>query len=650
MLLATTATLVVPTAAAAEQASQPESPAAGQIDVSGGGDISGHTCALLSGGGVRCWGFGGNGRLGYANTTTIGDDETPGSVGPVDLGPGRTATAISAGAGHTCALLDDNSVRCWGFGGNGRLGYANSNDIGDDESPGWVGRVDLGPGRTAKAISAGGGHTCALLDDNSVRCWGFGSDGRLGYANRDSVGDDESPGSVGPVDLGPGRTAKAISAGDSQTCALLDDNSVRCWGFGNNGQLGYPSPTPGNATTATIGDDESPGSVGPVDLGPGRTAKAISAGAGHTCALLDDNSVRCWGFGGNGRLGYANTNTVGDDESPGSVGPVNLGPGRSAKAISAGDSHTCALLDGGSVRCWGYGADGRLGYANTSDVGDDEAPGSVGPVDLGPGRTATAISAGGRYTCARLDDDAVRCWGYAANGRLGYCNPNNIGDDEHPGSVGPIALQTPGTACEVPGGAAPGPASETSGGDGVAPATPATQRAGPADGHASEAQRARNMRTCRARAKRKPASARDRARRACLKRYGRIPGRVTGLRARATSDTKIVLSFTAPGSDGARPPAARAYLVRQSRTPIRGIRDFTRARTLCRGSCRFEVPRVGIEINLTITGLRPNTTYYYAIAARDNVSNRLGPRSVAVMSRTFRESGALAGRRKLANP
>ena len=104
--------------------------------------------------------------------------------------------------------------------------------------------------------------------------------------------------------------------------------------------------------------------------------------------------------------------------------------------------------------------------------------------------------------------------------------------------------------------------------------------------------------------------------------------------ARAVSKTKIVLSFRAPGTDGARPPAARAYLVKQSTRPIRGRRGFRRAQTLCNGSCRFAITKVGTEIKLTITDLRPNTTYYYAVAARDNVSRRLGPRSQVVRART----------------
>ena len=652
------AAIALPAGTQADQASQPTSPAAGWIDASGGaGDSSGHTCARLDGGEVRCWGFGGSGRLGYGNSQTIGDDETPGAVGPVDLGEGRSAVAISAGAFHSCALLDNANVRCWGFGGDGRLGYGNTTTIGDDETPGAAGPVALGAGRTAVAVSAGGAHTCALLDDGSVRCWGFGGGGRLGYGIDDpegeaeDIGDDEQPGSVDPIDLGgdPGdkRTAVAISAGQSHTCAVLDNLSVRCWGFGDNGQLGY-----GN--TDTIGDNEKPGSVGPVDLGAGRTAKAISAGDGHTCAVLDNDSVRCWGFGGNGRLGYGNRNTIGDNEKPGSVGPVDLGgePGdqRTAQAIGAGDNHTCALLDDDTVRCWGFARNGRVGYGNIEDVGDDEEPGSVGPVDLGEGRTAKAIGVGGRHTCALLDDDSIRCWGEAAQGRLGYCNAEDIGDDETPGSVGPVNVLEAGD-CPVPPVPEPPPASggepvaPGGEGDGPAASAPAPEETGASraelrlralrTARAAQARRGRKLRGCLRGAARRRASERRRAaRRRCRSRYGRTPGRIRGLRARRASKTKVVLSFRAAGTQGSRLPAARSYVVKQSRRPIRRKRGFRRANTLCRGRCRFKVGFVGARIKLVVTDLRPGTTYYYAVAARDNVSGRRGRRSRTVKART----------------
>jgi len=644
MVLLSAVGIALPTGAPAEQASQPSSPASGQLDVA-----TYHSCAVLVSADVRCWGFNGDGQLGYGNRNTIGDDETPGSVGPLSPVPGRTVTAIATGDFHTCALLDDGSVRCWGYAFDGQLGYGNRDSIGDDEAPGSVGPVDLDPGPgvgRAVAISAGGRHTCAVLDNGDVRCWGLAANGQLGYGNAPTgtrpvnIGDTEKPAMVEPVNLGGGK-AIAVSAGGEHTCAILVGGSVRCWGNGQNGRLGY-----GNTTM--IGDDETPGSVAPVSLGQGATA--ISAGDFHTCAVLNDRSVRCWGNATDGELGYVNTTWIGDDEFPSSVGPVDLDPGPGsgrALAISAGRSHTCAVLEDRNVRCWGLGVYGRLGYGNTKSIGDNEAPGSVGPVDLGAGHTALAVAAGQAHTCARLDDGNVRCWGFADSGLLGYCNKNRIGDDETPGSVGPVALEIPGPPCPRPpevdttGGGAPPVTGGAPVGDvvsvvpSVGPAPVAGGGGSSVDPLVTEARRARGLRVCLAAAKRATRRKRDSARRACLKRYGRTPGRVTGLRARAASKDRIVLSFSAPGSDGARPPAARSYVVKQSLSPIRDARAFGRAQTLPSTSfSKAKLTRVGTKVNLTITDLRPKTSYYYAVAARDNVSKRLGPRSPAVKTKT----------------
>ena len=620
-----------------------------------------HSCAVLglADPRVRCWGFSGDGQAGYGNTNAIGDDETPAAVGPVALGSGRTVRALAAGDYHSCAVLDDGTVRCWGFAFEGQLGYGNRNQIGDNELPASVGPVDLGAGRTATAITAGNRHTCALLDNGAVRCWGLGAAGQLGYGTTATIGDTfgSTPGTIGPVNFGPGRTAKAITAGGGHTCAILDDGTVRCWGFNTSGELGYGNTNP-------VLD---PSAVGPVDLGAGRTAVAISAGDSHTCAILDDGSVRCWGLSDVGQLGYGNRVPIGDTETPGSVGPVDLG-GRKAIAISAGgnqlasEGHTCAVLDNGTVRCWGSGVFGQLGYGNTTSIGDNETPGSVGPVDLGAGRTAVAISSGAQHTCARLDNGTVRCWGNGADGRLGTCDTANIGDDETPGSVAPVDLGSGGAAC--PARASRPPAATTSSGGAVAPPSPrpaAPAASSSADEAALRAQklRAQGLRECRAGVSGEARTARSRARRRyragsraralalrriarraaqrrarCLRRFGRVPGRVTALGATAASGGKIVLTFRAPGSDGSSPPAARSYVIKQSPRPIRTRRDFERAHALCKGRCSFAVTKVGAAITLEVTQLRRNTRYYYSVAALDNVSRRMGPRSKAVLART----------------
>jgi alpha-tubulin suppressor-like RCC1 family protein len=402
-----------------------------------------HSCAMLDNGTVRCWGNGASGRLGYANTASIGDNETPAAAGPVALGSALGATEIVAGGKHSCALFSNGTVRCWGDGSSGQLGYANTANIGDDESVGSAGPVDLGA-HSAVEIALGESHTCALLDNGTILCWGNGANGRLGYASTANVGDNETPGSVGPVNLG-GKTAVSVSAGNAHTCAVLADGTVRCWGDGASGRLGY-----GNTTT--IGDTETPGSVGPVSLGTNHTALAVAAGGSHTCALLDDHTVSCWGLGTSGQLGYANTTAIGDDELPSVAGVVAVG--RSVVSLSAGASHTCANLDNGSIRCWGLAASGQLGYANTTTIGDSETPASAGPLTLAPWGTATGVTAGGAHTCAITSEGLLRCWGLASSGQLGLANTTTIGDDESPNSVLVVDVGGGRSTAEVSAGSA----------------------------------------------------------------------------------------------------------------------------------------------------------------------------------------------------
>lgn len=307
------------------------------------------------------------GRLGYGNGNTIGDDETPASAG--DVAVGGSVAQIGAGTLHTCALLESGEVRCWGYGGFGSLGYANTNNIGDNELPESAGTVDIGG--NAVQISVGSYHTCALLESGAVRCWGRNESGQLGYGHTDNIGDDEIPASAGDVNVGG--TVVRIASGLLHTCALLDTGAVRCWGLGDNGRLGY-----GN--TDSIGDDETPASAGNVDVG-GTVVQLAEAGQ-HTCALLDTGAVRCWGLGNSGRLGYGSHVDIGDDETPASAGNVDVGG--NVTQIVAGTNHTCALLDTPAVRCWGYGAYGQLGYGNTNSIGDNETPASAGDVELVP--------------------------------------------------------------------------------------------------------------------------------------------------------------------------------------------------------------------------------------------------------------------------
>ena len=338
------------------------------------------TCAILDNGYVSCWGKNYHGELGDGTNT---DRNIPTQTS--SLGIGRTAVAISSGGYNTCAILDDGSVSCWGDNYWGQLGDGTTTDRNTPTQT-----SSLGTGRTAVAISSGNGHTCAILDDGSVSCWGY-NDYQLGdgtTAHRNTPTQTSS--------LGTNRTAVAISSGQSHTCAILDDGTVSCWGSNYEGQLG----------DGTITDRLTPTQT--ASLGIGRTAVAISSGTYHTCAILDDGSVSCWGGNSFGQLGDGTTT----DRNT-SAQTSSLGTGRTAVAISSGSIHTCAILDDGSVSCWGKGS-GQLGDGTSNPSTTPTQTSS-----LGTGRTAVAITSGTGHTCALLEDGTVSCWGFNYNGQLG---------------------------------------------------------------------------------------------------------------------------------------------------------------------------------------------------------------------------------------
>lgn len=376
-----------------------------------------HTCALFDNNMVRCWGWGIYGELGHGDTEDIGVDNEPASSPYVQLG--STAKALSLGVTHTCAILQDDTLRCWGRNFYGPLGLGHTNDIGDTEIPSSS-ELALGGMRVAQ-VAGGGEHTCALDFDGDVYCWGLSVDGQTGYGTTSPLGDDEDPLSAGAVELLS--TATQVVTGRDHSCALLDDGTVQCWGRGEHSPTGY-------GHTESIGDDELPIDAGVVDIGG--SVQQLAAGWYHTCALLDDASVRCWGYGNLGALGYANRESIGDDELPLDAGSVDVGG--PVRQLVAGTYHTCALLENGNVRCWGYGGDGQLGYGNTNTIGDNEHPFEAGDIDVGG--HVTQITAGSFHTCALLDGGTVRCWGSREHGQLCYQGTENVGDDERPAAMG----------------------------------------------------------------------------------------------------------------------------------------------------------------------------------------------------------------------
>ncbi|ACO64999.1 regulator of chromosome condensation RCC1 [Micromonas commoda] len=411
-----------------------------------------HACAVLNDGKLMCWGNNANGELGIG--TKGGHTSNPMNV---DLGSGRTAKAVACGYTHTCAILDDDNLKCWGQNSQGWLGYG---DTTWRTAPEATAVVNLGAGRKAKAVSAGYQHTCAILDDDTLKCWGYANLYVLGYGY---TTDKYAPEATAVVNLGSGRKAKTVTSGwgsDKRfVCATLDDDSVKCWGSNSEGQLGR---TP-------YGIHEYQQSPVAVTLGAGAASLSVGKSC-FTCAALNDGTVKCWGRNQEGQIGQGTVSTA-PITAP-SV--VNIGSGRTAKSVAAGSGNACAILDDDSMKCWGENDYGVLGTGNVLYSSNNLPTG----VALPSGRTAKSVSMGSLNVCAVLDDDSIWCWGGNGYGQLG----NGVDQTLHDKSPSPTRVCITADDCAAPSGPPGPPGNDGSPGAAGAPGSPGTDGAAGAPG------------------------------------------------------------------------------------------------------------------------------------------------------------------------
>lgn len=331
-----------------------------------------HSCAIRDSGKVACWGYNADGELGTGDTT-------PSNV-PRETIVLTSATKISAGYTHTCAIdsaATGSNVFCWGNNENFQIGKPD-NTL-DFTEPTQVGLSDL---RGALDICSGGGHSCAVLSDNTVACWGAGGQGQLGTGFTTSTYQRNKV----LVDGDYLTDVESVSCGMIHTCALKTDGSVVCWGFDSSGQLGDGIAP----LTECSGDCSATAvavSVADVDY--------VIAGRIQTCAVTSSGVVKCWG---NIEYWYG-SNT----ESP--VDIVSLD---GALGVDMGYEHICSISTIGSLRCLGDNANGQLGSEDTLETDVVHLPSS-----------ASGIAANAYFTCALWGIDPAKCWGENADGQLG---------------------------------------------------------------------------------------------------------------------------------------------------------------------------------------------------------------------------------------
>ena len=487
------------------------------------------SCYLFNHGRVVCWGKNNYGQLGQdgpGSAKNIGKVATEDSSDRpmstlkgnfINLGTNRLAKAIVTGTEYACALLDNDAVKCWGVNNHGQLGQGDTTahiGSGDDDMA-RLQSIDLGTGRTAKFITAGYAHTCALLDNDTVKCWGYNKHGQLGQNNTTQIGSgsNQMGDQLTAIDFGcrtntdpcPAKDQLKpllIASGFGHSCALFQDQvSMKCWGWNDNGQLGQNNRTRVRSTNYNIGDHSSRSlAKAPlINLGLGTNQKVqnIFAGGDISCILSSDDRLKCWGNNHSGQLGQNDTELHGSESNGGSAGQpgqngICNGTGNDAKVdneictvaglpfidlgntsattkykvknASVAMSSVCVLLDTDQIKCFGENGHGELGQNDTINHGSASNGGGsntgqngicngtgndakvdnevctvagLAPVELGchtletPCPTnrnfkARNIVTGGEYACATLKTakhedltDIAKCWGWNVDGQLG---------------------------------------------------------------------------------------------------------------------------------------------------------------------------------------------------------------------------------------
>jgi alpha-tubulin suppressor-like RCC1 family protein len=348
-----------------------------------------HTCALTTGGSVYCWGQNSSGQLGdgtYSDHTTAAPVSTY-----VDF------LSVSGGASHSCGLRPGNLIYCWGDNTFGQLGNGTTTT-----SP----TPTPASGSSWAGVSTGDDHTCALTTTGAAYCWGNNPDGRVG---NNTTAQQNSPALVNG-----GFTFSKISAGGLLSCGVTTGGAAYCWGDNSSGGLGNNSTV--NSSV-------------PVKVSGTQTWANVSAGFAYACGLTTGGNAYCWGDNANGQLG--------NGTSTNSSVPVAVSGSLTWKVISTSrDGTVCGITTGNAAYCWGINFTGQ--------VGDGSYTYRNAPVLVASAFNFQAIQAGDVHTCAvsgTTTNGAVFCWGNNERGELGYA-PTTVLTTPQQVITGPVSAPT----------------------------------------------------------------------------------------------------------------------------------------------------------------------------------------------------------------
>jgi len=345
------------------------------------GDNNGSAfCALLSTGGVVCWGSNHLGELGNGSIATTNWSDVP----VVVKGITDAKAVVNNSYATFCAVHATGSVSCWGGGSYGALG--NGSTLNADVPVHVTGLTAV------KSVVGVFASFCAVLTSGKVSCWGNNQDGRLG--NGTTI-DSSVPVTVKNITNALSVMPDVSNSNFNGTyCALLATGHVDCWGFGFYGEIG-------NGTFYTTGTDsvDVPSPVTGIS-----SATLLTSGGASFCARLTTGHVKCWGNNSEGQLGNGGFTN--------SAVPVSALSITNAVSFSSDFLSECATLATGIVKCWGYNSVGQVGNGTTTNASS--------PVTVKTISNAASVTGNTYLTnCAVLTTANLDCWGYGQDGELG---------------------------------------------------------------------------------------------------------------------------------------------------------------------------------------------------------------------------------------
>jgi len=340
-----------------------------------------HSCALLDDATVKCWGKNEQGQLGDGSSTS--------SSVPVGVKGLASVAEVAAGARHTCARLKDGTAACWGWNNDGAVGDGTTSPA---NAP-----VAIKGLKNVTQLSLGSAHTCALLADKTVRCFGLNHAGQ--------VGDGTTLARHIPTLVTGLNNVVQIEARGFHTCARLASGAVSCWGSNREGELcdgvtvNVPTTGSGPAWVA-IGRDRST----PANIAGATNVVDLALGGMQTCMRRSDGKIACCGLN--------SQHSLGSDTFLRAPTPVVIDSWKGVSKMGLGAGHTCALVSG-TVRC--------AGASSLKQLGVPMPIGEMSPTPLEvPGLgEVVELSVGAFHTCVRLSSGNVRCWGANGDGQLG---------------------------------------------------------------------------------------------------------------------------------------------------------------------------------------------------------------------------------------